>query len=75
MDCIVEIDAREDGEYVGLQKGNQQFQRGQCDDQRERERGTYNADKASAAEKNDEARKHFQRDMPREHVGEQTHAV
>src|SRR6267378_6421028 len=67
MDSIVEIDAGEDGEDVGLQERDQQFERGQRDGQPKRQ---YRADppgNAQGSEHGDKAREHFQRDMARQH--------
>src|SRR6185312_6568519 len=73
---IVEIDASEDGEDVGLQEGDQHFQRHQDDDHREGQNAADPAEHAErAAEQDDEAREHLQRDVAGQHVGEQTHAV
>src|SRR3954463_15979456 len=75
MDSIVEIDAGEDREDVGLQERNHQLQRGQCDRQAERQQRTDLADGAERAEHGHEAREHLQRDVAGQHVGEQTDAV
>src|SRR5882757_8640581 len=75
MDSIVEIDAGEDGEDVGLQERDQQFERGQRDGQPERQHGTGHAENAQGAEHGDEAREHFQRDVARQHIGEQSHRM
>src|SRR6476620_4029459 len=73
---IVKVDASEDGEDVGLQKGDQRLQRRKRDDHCE---GQYAADPADRAEasthQDNEAGKDLQRDMAGKHVGEQTHAV
>ena len=53
MDSVVDIDAGEDGEDVGLQKRDQQFERGQRDHHAERQHGaevTGNAKAAPASE-------------------------
>jgi hypothetical protein len=36
MNCVVEIDAGQDGKHVSLQEGDQKFERGQRNGQRER---------------------------------------
>src|SRR5262245_47586698 len=72
---IVEIDASEDGEDVGLQEGHEQLERGQRDRQAERQHGAEPAQEAEAAEHHDEAAEHLERDVTGEHVGEQSYAV
>src|SRR5882724_6674553 len=71
MDSIVEIDAGEDGEDVGLQERDQEFKRGQRNGQPERQDGSKHADNAERAEHADKAREYFQRDVAGEHVREQ----
>ena len=75
MDSIVDVDAGEDGEDVGLQERDQQFKRGQRDSQPERQYGASPADDAHRAEHGDEACEHFQRNVACQHIGEQSHAV
>src|SRR5579864_2174899 len=75
MDSIVEIDAGEDGEDVGLQKRNQKLECGQRDRQPERQGGAKPAGKAEGAERGDEACEHLQRDVTGQHVGEEPYAV
>src|SRR5712671_2719728 len=75
MDGVVEIDAGQDREHIGLEERDQQFQRGQRDDQNERQRRAEDAEDAQAPEQRDEAREHLERDVARQHVGEQAHAV
>src|ERR1700690_2991325 len=75
MDSIVEVDAGEDGEDVGLQERDQQFERGQRDGQPERQDGAEPANEAQRAEHADEAREYFQRDVARQHVGEQSYRM
>src|SRR6202011_4347087 len=70
MDSIVEVDAGEDGEDVGLQERDQQFERGQRHGQPERQHGAGPADNSQGAEHGDEAREYFQRDVARQHVRE-----
>src|SRR5512144_1822633 len=73
---IVEIDASEDGEDVGLQEGDQRLQREKNDNHCERQHAAGPTDRAKAsAHEDDEAGEDLQRDMAGEHVGEQTHAV
>src|SRR6267142_4398029 len=75
MDSIVEIDAGEDGEDVGLQERDQQFERGQRDGQPERQNGAEHAENAQGAEHADKACEHFQRNVAREHVCEESHRM
>src|SRR6266852_8032134 len=75
MNSIVEIDAGENGEDVGLQERDQQFERGQRDGQPERQNGAEPANEAQRAKHGDEACEHFQRDVARQHVGEQPHRM
>src|SRR6185312_11597422 len=76
MKGVVEIDAGQDREHVGLQERDQQFERGQCDGERERQHAADPADGAERdAEHDDEAREHLQRDVASQHGGEQSHAV
>src|ERR1700683_521775 len=70
---IVEIDAGENGEDVGLEERHQKLKRCQQHDHDERQRRTEPAEHAGAGEHNDEAGKDLKRDMARQHVGEQTH--
>src|SRR6516164_8479948 len=55
MDSIVDIDAGEDGEHVGLQERDQQLERGQGDHQTERQDRADPADEAEGADHGDEA--------------------
>ena len=76
MNGVVEVDAGEDREHVGLQECDQQFERGQRDGERQRQHTAEPAERAERdAEHGDEAREHLQRDVTSQHVGEQTHAV
>src|SRR5215468_1208064 len=72
---IVEIDAGEDGEDVGLQERDQQLERRKRDGQAERQDGAEPAEQAGRAEHGHESAEHFQRDVASQHVGEQPHAV
>src|SRR5215510_1338641 len=72
---IIEIDASEDGEYVRLQEGHEQLERGQRDRQAERQHGAEPAQEAETAEHDDEAAEHLERNVTGQHVGEQSHAV
>src|ERR1043166_4078960 len=61
VDRIVEIDAGENGEDVGLQKGDQRLQREQDDDHQERQRAADPAHEPEpGAEQDNEAREHLQ---------------
>src|SRR3954471_3993337 len=76
VDRIVEIDAGEDGEHVGLQERDQQLERGERDHHAERQHATDGADDAEArGEQRNEAGEDLQRDVPGQHVREQTYAV
>src|ERR1700726_3174678 len=72
---IVEIDAGENGEDVGLQESHQEFERGQHDHHGERQHRAEPAEHTRAGQHDDEAGKDLQRDMAGQHVGEQTYAV
>src|SRR5579883_3350602 len=50
MDSIVDIDAGENGEDVGLQERHQELERGERNHQRERQQGAEPADEAEGAE-------------------------
>src|SRR5882757_2692891 len=76
MNGVVEVDAGEDREHVGLQEGDQQFKRGQRDGERQRQHAAEPADRAERdAEHRNEAREHLQRNVAGQHVGEQAYAV
>ena len=75
VDRIVEIDAGEDREDVGLQERHQQLERGERHGQAERQDGAEPAEEAERAQHGDEAAEYLQRDVAGQHVGEQTHAV
>ena len=69
---FVEIDAGEDGENIGLQERDQQFQQHDGDDQqhgRDRQRRQH---AARGAQRDHEAGEHRQHGVARQHVGEQT---
>src|SRR5262245_31092647 len=67
VDRIVQIDAGQDGEHVGLQDGDEDFQAGQRHDKGERRPS------AEDSEHDDEAAEHLQHGMASRHVGEQSH--
>src|SRR5437879_5981187 len=58
MKRIVQIDAGENGEHVGLQEGNQELKRRQRDDQAERQGRAKPANSAQPAEHGGEAGEH-----------------
>src|SRR6266567_3463663 len=75
MQRIVEVDAGENGEDVGLQHRDQQLQRGERDGERERQDRAERAQHTRRAQHDDEAREYLQRDVAGEHVRKQPHAV
>src|SRR3954468_12393413 len=76
MNGVVEIDAGEDREHVGLQERDQQFERRERDRERQRQHAAGPAQRAERdAEHGDEAREYLECDVAGQHVGEQTDAV
>src|SRR5450759_3299076 len=76
MNGVVEVDAGEDREHIGLQARDQKLKRGERNRARQRQHAASPADGAErGAEHRNEAGKHLQRDVAGQHVGEQTHAV
>src|SRR3954469_6216302 len=76
VDRIVEIDAGEDGEHVGLQEGDQQLERGERDHHAERQHATDCTEDAEACGKQrNEAGEDLQGDVAGQHVREETNAV
>ncbi len=65
MKCIMEIDAREDGEHIRLQEGDENFESGEGDHESE---GEPSADESERA---DESGKDFQHGVSGHHVGEE----
>src|ERR1700738_1189903 len=63
MDSIVDVDAGEDSEDVGLQECDQKLKRGQRDSEAERQHRAGPADDAKRRQHGDEACEHFQRDV------------
>src|SRR6266700_4927867 len=64
MNGVVEVDAGEDREHVGLQERDQQFKRGQRNGERQRQHAAGPAERAKRdAEHGDEAREHLQRNV------------
>src|SRR5437899_1925767 len=72
---IVEIDAGEDGEHVGLQKRDQQLKRGQRNRQGERQGRADPAGDAKPAQHGDEGREYLEGDVAGQHIREQAYAV
>src|SRR6185295_169173 len=73
---IVEIDAGEDGEDVGLQECDQRLQGKENDDHQEREYAANPADDSKAgAEQDNEAGEDLKCDVSGKHVGKQTDAM
>src|SRR5476651_1464309 len=76
MNGVVEVDAGEDREHIGLQERDQQLKRGQRDGERQRQHAADPADRAERDAKHcDEAREHLQRDMARQHVREKAYRM
>src|SRR5579864_9461911 len=63
MDGVVEIEAGENREHVGLQEGDQQLEAGQRHDERKRRPA------AQQAQHHDEAAEHLQHGVAGQHVG------
>src|SRR5580765_8269201 len=72
MDCVVEIQAGQDGKDVGLQRRDQKLEGGEGDGGQKRQDGAEYADGAERPENRDEAGKDLQRDVAGEHVSEET---
>src|SRR5262245_23127989 len=75
VDRLTEIDASEDGEDVGLQESDQQFQRREGNREAERHDGAEPTEKAECAQHRHEATEYFERDVTGKHVGEQPYAM
>src|SRR5215510_3447092 len=75
VDRIIEIDAGEDREDVGLQECHQKLQCRECDGEPERQNRAEPTEQAERTQHGDEAAEHLQSDVTGEHVGEQTNAV
>src|SRR5664279_5809025 len=71
MNCVVEIDASENGEDIRLEDGDEQFERRQHDGHRERQ-WREDRKKTGAEQAHDEAAHELKRDMSSQHIGEQT---
>src|SRR6202163_3689791 len=63
VDRIIEIDAGEDGEDVGLQESHQHFKSRERDRHAERQDRPDPAEDPESAQHGDKAGEHFQRDM------------
>src|SRR5258707_3215264 len=71
MDGVVEVDAGQDGEHIGLEERDQQFERGQRHHHGERQGRAGDPGNAKAAEQRDEARERLERNVSRQQVCEQ----
>src|ERR1700730_6759359 len=71
MNCVVEIDASENGEDISLEDGDEQFECGQRDRHHERQ---WRDDREGAGPKqaHDETAHHLERDVSGEYIGEET---
>src|ERR1700722_6091487 len=72
---IVEIDAGENGEDVGLQEGHQQFKCRERDRHAERQDRSDPTEDPERAQHGHEAGEHLQGDMACEDIGEQANAM
>src|SRR5262249_36331106 len=72
---IVEVDAGEDGEDVGLQKRDQQLERGQRHCQGERQGRAEPTGYPKPAQHRDEGGEHLEGDMTGQHIRKQAYAV
>src|SRR5580704_12363541 len=72
---IVEIDAGENGEDIGLQETHQQFKGGERDRHAERQDRSDPAEDPERAQHGHEAGKHLQGDVAGQDIGEQAQAV
>src|SRR5262249_50967800 len=73
---IVEIDAGENGEDVGLQEGHQRLQRIKNDNHCERQQAADPTDRAKAStQEDDKTGKNLEGDVAGKHVGEQSNAM
>src|SRR6266487_5838871 len=75
VDRFTEVNASEDGKYVGLQDGYEQFERSERDREAERNDRAEPAEKAKRPQHRHETTKYLEGDVAGEHVGEQPHAV
>jgi len=72
---IIEIDAGEDGEHVGLQKRDQQLERSQRHRQGQGQGRADPTDDSKPAQHGDEGGEHFEGDVTGQHIGEQAYAM
>src|SRR5579871_3635321 len=76
MNGVVEIDHGQDRKHIGLYKCDQDFESVERDCQSQRRNAANPADDTERdPEHCDETREHLQRDVARQHVSEQAHAV
>src|ERR1700686_2136656 len=75
VDRIVEIDAGEDGEDIGLQESHQQFKGRERDHHAERQDRPDPPEYPECAEHGHEPGKHLEGDMAGQDIGEQAQAV
>src|SRR6187397_3746480 len=73
MNGVVEVDAGQDREHIGLEERDQQFERGQRHHHRQRQGRAEDTENTQAAQQRDEAREHLERDVAGKHVGEQAY--
>src|SRR2546430_3681830 len=75
VDRFTEVNASEDGKYVGLQDGYEQFEGSERDREAERYDRAEPAEKAERAQHGHETTEYLECDVTGQHVGEQPHAV
>ena len=66
MGCAVQVQAGQQREHIGLDRGDHQFQHGDAEHGQERH------PTEEDAEGDDETRQHFQENVAGQHVGEKT---
>src|SRR5262245_5057444 len=71
MQCVVEIDAGENGEDKGLEERHEELERRQADSHAERKDRAEYAGDAERRERHHEAGEDLEDDMPGQHVAEQ----
>jgi len=71
MNCVVEINASENGEDIGLEDGDEQFECRQRDAHHERQ-WRDDRERAGPKQAHDETTHHLERDVSGEHIGEKT---
>jgi len=72
MDRVIEVDASENSEDIGLQERDEKFERGQSHCHRKRKRCEDHGPSTRSEQHGNEAAEHFERDVARKHVGEET---